>query len=426
MKSELNEKLLAYLTLVSGLAISAVAEYYSILGLTTIFSAAVIPVIIMGIALGVGKIIGTLWLKQNWNIAPLPIKIYLVGAIGILMFITSMGIFGFLSKAHSDQSLVSGDVQSKIAVYDEKIKVAKENIDANRKALKQMDEAVDQTMGRSTTEQGAERAVQIRRSQQRERVRLAQDIEAEQKKISQLMEERAPIAAEVRKVAAEVGPLKYIAAFVYGETDQTILEKAVTWVIIIIVFVFDPLALVLLLASQYSFQNFRNSKEVQPTTDVEKIAEGDSPSGTDPDIVNSATTVTNLITPVHNLETHPYLSQGFKYPPNWTKEPHIVSKIVEAEKESDPHPDRIEQLIGDLESNVEKLYHQNDSDLNKQEQKFDWSLVPPNSEYVDVNGERMSVKVALEKFPLNPSSGKLFVQNEEQSESNIWTNSRKT
>jgi hypothetical protein len=181
------------------------------------------------------------------------------------MLITSMGIFGFLSKAHSDQSLVSGDVQSRIAIYDEKIKTAKDNIDANRKALKQMDEAVDQVMGRSQDEKGADKAVALRRGQQKERARLQTEITAEQKIIGQLSEERAPSAAEVRKVEAEVGPIKYIANFIYGDNpDANILEKAVTWVIIIIVIVFDPLAVILLLASQYSFQWFRKQEEETP------------------------------------------------------------------------------------------------------------------------------------------------------------------
>ena len=245
---------LALISLLTGLAISAVAIYYSVVGLTAIFAAAAIPIMVMGVALEVAKLVATVWLKQNWKIAPSLIKAYLVAAVGVLMFITSMGIFGFLSKAHMDQSLVSGDVQSKIAVYDDKIKTAKENIDANRKALKQMDEAVDQVMARSSSETGADKAVSIRRSQQKERARLQSEIQAEQKTITALSEERAPIAAEVRKVEAEVGPIKYIAAFVYGDNpDANVLEKAVTWVIVIIVFVFDPLAVVLLLAAQYSF-----------------------------------------------------------------------------------------------------------------------------------------------------------------------------
>lgn len=262
MPVSIGEKFIAYLALVSGLTLSAVAEYYSILGLMAIFSAAVIPIIIMGIALGVGKITATVWLKQNWKTAPLTIKAYLFSAIIILMLITSMGTFGFLAKAHNDQNLVSGDVLSKIAVYDEKIQFEKETVESARKALKQLDDSVDQVMSRSTDEKGADKAVSLRRSQSKERARLLTEITTAQQHIQQLNEVRAPIAAEVRKVEAEVGPIKYIAAFMYGATDPTILEKAVTWVIITLIIVFDPLAVVLLLSSQYSFQNFQERKQI--------------------------------------------------------------------------------------------------------------------------------------------------------------------
>jgi hypothetical protein len=286
MKPTLNEKFIAYLALLSGLSISAVAVYYSVVGLTAIFAAAVIPIIIMGTTLEISKLVATVWLKQNWKTAPLLIKTYLFTAIVVLMIITSLGIFGFLSKAHSDQNLVSGDVTSKIAIYDEKIKTEKENIEANRKALKQMDAGVDQVLGRSTDEKGADKAVALRRTQQKERVRLQDEISQSQKSIAELNEARAPIAAEVRKVEAEVGPIKYIAAFFYGSTDQTILEKSVTWVIITIIIVFDPLAIILLLASQISFQEFREREN--------KIAEGDSPRETTDVIDTEPPTVTEL------------------------------------------------------------------------------------------------------------------------------------
>lgn len=251
-----------YFTLFVALVISAVAEFYSIVGLTSIFSAAFWPVVIMGAALGVGKITAAVWLKLNWDRANWTYKLYLVPAVVFLMFLTSMGIFGYLSKAHSDQNLVSGDVQSKIAIFDEKIKVSKENIDANRKALKQLDEAVDQVMGRSTSEEGAVKAVAIRKSQANDRKRLLAEIQAEQKTISQLNEESAPIRAEVRKVEAEVGPIKYIAAMIYGDNpDANLLESAVRWVIVLIVAVFDPLALMLILAAQQSLRWGRKEKE---------------------------------------------------------------------------------------------------------------------------------------------------------------------
>ena len=270
--------ILAWLLLLTGLIISAVAIYYSVVGLTAIFSAAVIPIIIMGSALEVGKLVCASWLKENWERAPRFMKYYMITAVIVLMFITSMGIFGFLSKAHNDQNLVSGDVQSKIAIYDEKIKTARDNIDANRKALKQMDEAVDQVMGRSQDEKGADKAVAIRRGQQKERARLQAEITAEQKIISKISEERAPIAAEVRKVEAEVGPIKYIAKFIYGErgADENMLEQAVTWIIILIVVVFDPLAVIMLLAAQMTFGWRKEEKEDKP-----KYEPDDGPLSTD-------------------------------------------------------------------------------------------------------------------------------------------------
>ena len=254
--------LLAWLLLLTGLIISAVAIYYSVIGLAAIFSAAVIPIYIMGGSLEVAKLVCASWLKANWERAPRFMKYYMITAVAVLMLITSMGIFGFLSKAHTDQSIVSGDATAKLTIYDEKIKVAKENIDANRKALKQMDEAVDQVMGRSQDEKGADKAVARRRGQAKERTRLLSEIAAEQKVIAQLSEERAPIAAENRKIEAEVGPIKYIAKLIYGDNpDTNILEKAVTWVIILIVVVFDPLAVIMLLAAQMTFGWAREQKE---------------------------------------------------------------------------------------------------------------------------------------------------------------------
>ena len=262
MKIYSSDRAIAYLALISGLTISAVAVWYSVAGLVAIFAAAAIPIIIMGVTLEISKLVATVWLKMNWNRAPVLMRGYLLTAIAVLMLITSMGIFGFLSKAHLDQAVPTGDIAAKVAIFDEKIKTERDNIEAARRALAQMDVTVDQTIARSTDEKGADKAVALRRSQQRERTNLQNEIAAAQKKIAAYNEERAPIAKDLRAVEAEVGPIKYIAALIYGENpDANVLEKAVTWVIIIIVFVFDPLAVILLLASQYSFQWFRKERE---------------------------------------------------------------------------------------------------------------------------------------------------------------------
>ena len=262
------------LTLIVALTLSAIAAWYSILGLTAIFAAAVIPIIIMGGSLEVAKVVTTIWLHRYWDRAGWVLKMYLIPAVAALAFLTSMGIFGFLSKAHSDQELVSGDVGAKVAVYDEKIKTARDNIDANRKALQQMDAQVDQLLGRTTDDAGANRAVQVRRQQRAERNRLQNEIAADQEVIGKLNEEAAPIRAQIRKVEAEVGPIKYIAALIYGDQvqdDTTTLEKAVRWVIILIVFVFDPLALSLVIAAQHSYRwlddDLRNRKKDEDEDD---------------------------------------------------------------------------------------------------------------------------------------------------------------
>lgn len=263
------DKLIAWLALLSGLSISAVAVYYSVAGLISIFAAAAIPIAIMGIVLELGKLVSTIWLKQNWFIAPRLIKSYLLISTAMLMMITSMGIFGFLSKAHMDQTASTGQVSSQVSLIDEKIKTQRDNIELARKALNQMDAQVDARLSRGDSEQGAERAVQIRRQQAGERTKIQNEIATAQKEIAKLQNEKAPIAAELRKVEAEVGPIKYIAALIYGDEnlDQTILEKAVRWVTILIVITFDPLAIVLLLASQHSFNWFKKSNQARVDDD---------------------------------------------------------------------------------------------------------------------------------------------------------------
>ena len=152
---------LSNLTLLVALSLSTVAAYYSIIGLTAIFAGAVIPIIVMGTILEIGKITTTVWLRKYWNRCSWVLKSYLIPAVVLLALLTSMGIFGFLSKAHMDQGITSGDVQAKLSLYDEKIKTQRDNIELARKALQQMDAQVDARLGRSDSEQGAERAVAI-------------------------------------------------------------------------------------------------------------------------------------------------------------------------------------------------------------------------------------------------------------------------
>lgn len=274
------DKLVAWFALLSGLSISAVAVWYSVAGLVAIFAASVIPIIVMGVVLEIGKLVATIWLKHNWDIAPRLIKLYLFVAVVILMFITSMGIFGYLSKAHLDQAVPTGNVVARIEIIDQKIQTQNDLITSSRTVLKQMDDAVNQSLGRgvaapaanatpaqiqaaqTAAERNTNASAQLRRNQSRERTAQLDTINKAQAEIQKLRDERAPIATELRKVEAEVGPIKYIAALIYDtKPDADLLEKAVRWVIVLIVAIFDPLAVVLLLASQYSFAWFRKQRE---------------------------------------------------------------------------------------------------------------------------------------------------------------------
>ena len=249
---------MTYLLFTVALSLSALAAYYAVMGLIAIFAAAVVPIALMGSLLEASKLVVASWLYRNWKEIPALMKSYFVVALVVLMLLTSMGIFGFLSKAHLDQAIPTGDVQSKLALIDEKIKTEKENINANRKELTQLDAQVDQTIARTDDAKGTERAITVRRSQQKDRVRILNEIGTAQTKIAKYNEERAPIASEVRKVEAEVGPIKYIAALIYGDesaNDVTMLEKAVRIVTILIVIVFDPLAVLLLIAANWNLKH---------------------------------------------------------------------------------------------------------------------------------------------------------------------------
>lgn len=256
---------LTNITLFTALTLSGIAAWYSILGLTAIFAAATIPIIIMGGALEFAKVVTTVWLHRYWDKIKWTMKIYLMTAVLGLALLTSIGVFGFLSKAHIEQGIPTSDIVAKVSLIDEKIKTQRENINASRTALSQMDAQVNARLDRGSSEQGAERAVVIRRQQQAERNRILKEINDAQAIITKLNEERAPIASELRKVEAEVGPIKYIAALIYDEqTNQDSLERAVRWLILLIVFVFDPLALTLVLAANASRQWDKINADVIP------------------------------------------------------------------------------------------------------------------------------------------------------------------
>ena len=246
--------LFGILTLLVGLAISVVAAWYSIVGLMAIFAAAKIPIAIMGAVLEVGKLLTASWLYQFWDKTNTLLKSYFTVAVVVLMFITSMGIFGFLSKAHMDQTLTVGDNSLLIERIDRKIDREKVKITDAETVVAQLDKTVQVLIDYDRI-RGESGAIAVRESQNEERATLSNIIDQAYSKIDTLSVEKLELDKEQLELEAEVGPIKYIAAFIYGdELDKTLLERAVRWIIITIIFVFDPLAVLIIVAANMTFK----------------------------------------------------------------------------------------------------------------------------------------------------------------------------
>ena len=254
----------------TAIALSVVAAWYAISGLVAIFAASVVPIMIMGSLLEASKLVVASWLYRSWEEIPKLMKAYFTMALIVLMLLTSMGIFGFLSKAHLDQGVPTGDVAAKVQIIDEKIAIEQQVIAQYRKDLEVLNEQIDKYNELGAVSKG----VKVRDSQKAERDVIFKNIEEGQSNITKLREERAPLQTELRKVEAEVGPLKYIAALIYGDSlDQTLLESAVRIVIMLIVFVFDPLAVLMLIAANWSLKNGKTGFWETPPAIIEKPEE---------------------------------------------------------------------------------------------------------------------------------------------------------
>ena len=249
--------ILALLTLLIALTISAVAAYYSIIGLIAIFSAAVIPIAVMGVVLEACKLITASWLYQNWKTVPKLLKGYLSFAVVVLMFITSMGIFGFLSKAHIEQTTIASDNSLDIQLIASKIERKYTEIERAEKQLNLLDNALERY-----TELGAiTKGLTARKDQEPERNELFQTISTASSDIATLSDERTILLREQVTIEAEVGPIRYIAELIYGESTKKVLEDAVRAVIILLVLVFDPLAVLLLIAANMSFRDIKRRRK---------------------------------------------------------------------------------------------------------------------------------------------------------------------
>ena len=250
---------LTILTFLSAISISVIADGYSIVGLATLFAGAVVPIIAMGSALEVGKLVAASWLYHNWNSdVPRLLKSYLFGAIIVLIFITSLGIFGFLSKAHLDQVKPTSSNAIKIQVIDKQISQQNLIIERAERQITLLDKALEVYIDKEYVSRG----LKERKKQEEERTLLNNAINEASDKIGELTNQKAELSLAQDKIEAEVGPIKYVAELIYGENAQDNFDKAVRFVILILIFVFDPLAVLLLIAANISLRQWRKKRNL--------------------------------------------------------------------------------------------------------------------------------------------------------------------
>ena len=242
-----------YLTLFCALSLSGIAAYYSVIGLAAIFTGAFWPIVFMGSVLEASKLVTTSWLYRNWKTCPLLLKTYLTIAVVILMMITSMGIFGYLSKAHIDSTLDAGANMVEVKTLNQQEKIAKERLDYLLARAKDPSTASN---------------------------RLDKQIQDTQKELNEISKKKLPLLKESNKLVAEVGPIKYVGDMIYGTDDDNAIDKAVRLVIMLIMVVFDPLAVLLLIAANMSMK-LPSGKPIVKDGEITGLTPNDIPVFTD-------------------------------------------------------------------------------------------------------------------------------------------------
>ena len=243
-----------FLTLLSALLLSGIAAYYSVIGLAAIFTGAFWPIVFMGSVLELSKLVTTSWLYRNWKTCPLLLKSYLTFAVVILMIITSMGIFGFLSKAHIDSTMDAGANTLEVKTLAQQEKITKERLDYLLARAKDPSTASN---------------------------RLDKQIQDTQKELTEINKKKLPLLKESNKLTAEVGPIKYVGDMIYGVEDDTALDKAVRLVIMLIMVVFDPLAVLLLIAANMSMNKSNVGRPIVKDGEITGLTPSDIPVFTD-------------------------------------------------------------------------------------------------------------------------------------------------
>jgi hypothetical protein len=346
------------LTLLTALTIAGVAAWFSIEGLMAIFSASAIPIAIMAGTLEVGKLVSASWLYRYWNDTKFLMKTYMTTAVVVLMLITSMGIFGYLSKAHLDQAAEGGNNNLQIARISQQIQREEKAITDAEVVIGQLDQAV-QTLMDYDRIRGDTGAIATRRNQAEERAELKEIIDTATANIASLQDELLPLQEKQLQVELKVGPLKYVAELIYGEAAESDLDKAVRLFILLLVFVFDPLAVVMVIAANQTLLRYGVNLEgagPEPPTDKD-------PHDKQPPIPQSptATTEPEENSEISSDELEELREQNRSLQANLVAErsrpPRTVEKEVIVEDDS---------KIQELAAEVEKLLAENDALRNQE------------------------------------------------------------
>ena len=231
-----------YLAFLTSLLVAGVAAYFSVIGLATIFAGSYVAVLVMAGTLEVGKLVTAGFLHLRWSDINRWMRWYLSSAVVILMLITSLGIFGFLSKANIEQNLI-GDSQSlEMSIIDKRLNAKEAELSRIEERLTNLDNIIN-------TARSEDRNY-IDRRQRDERAQIAEDIDIVVDEIVLLNEEKLPIQREQLIQQGEIGPILYVAEMIYGEgVGKDKLDNAARILIMFIIFVFDPLAVLLLISS---------------------------------------------------------------------------------------------------------------------------------------------------------------------------------
>ena len=288
------------LTLILAMCISGVAAYFSVVGLAAIFSATAIAVIVMGCSLEAGKLVAAGWLHQNWE-NPRVSKLhkgYMVAAVVALMFITALGIYGFLAKGHLAQQTPLAPIELTIAQKQSDIDFTNQDAKAQQVRLSQLDAAVNSMIGGDKASQ----ALKFRAKQAAERTEIQNAIQADNAKVQKISQDLVPLKLQVNDVETKLGPVKYVADL-FGIKDT---EGAVRIIILVLMFAFDPLAVTLVLSSAISIgdglqeieEKRKRSIETKPAVEIETVPESKDPVDAESELVDDAV----ILSPVAETE----------------------------------------------------------------------------------------------------------------------------